>query len=92
MLTSPALPASTFIKGKAELSAGLSEEATRLLGGLEHLLWGQAGGTGLVQPGEEKAPERPYCGLPVPKLLRGKLEKDTLLRSVMIGQGVMALE
>jgi len=34
------------------------------------LLQRQAEGAGLVQPGKEKAPGRPYCGLPV---LRGSL-------------------
>jgi len=29
------------------------------------LPWGKAERVGIVQPGEEKAPGRPYCGLPV---------------------------
>ena len=36
------------------------------------LLWGQAERAGAVQPGEEKAPGRPDCGLPV---LKGSLQK-----------------
>ena len=36
------------------------------------LLGGKAGRAGAAQPGEEKAPRRPYCGLSV---LRGGLEE-----------------
>jgi len=37
------------------------------------LLWRQAGGGGLVQPGEEKALGRPHCSLPV---LEGELKQE----------------
>jgi len=37
------------------------------------LLGGKAGRAGAAQPGEEKAPGRPYCGLPV---LKGAYKKD----------------
>ena len=44
------------------------EEATEMIPGLHTpLLRGQAERVGTVQPGEEKAPGRPYSSLPVPE-------------------------
>lgn len=42
--------------------------------------------------GLEKAPGRPYSGLPVPKLVYKKLERYFLSENVVIRQGVMALK
>jgi len=42
------------------------EEATKMVGGLEHLSYEERLRVGAVQPGGEKAPGRPYCSLPVP--------------------------
>jgi len=44
------------------------------------------------QPGEEKAPGRPYSSLSAPKgeLIR-KMGTDFLVRTIAIGQGVMVL-
>jgi len=53
---------------------------------------GQAERVGALQPGEEKAPGRPYCGLPV--LKRGLIRKmgtAFLVGPVAIAQGVMVL-
>jgi len=55
------------------------------------LLGGKAGRAGAVQPGEEKAVGRPYCGLPVPEGAARELERDFLQGHVVIGQGIMAL-
>lgn len=56
------------------------------------LLWRQTEGAGFVQPGEEKEDlGTPYSvlNLPVPKGgLTGKLGRDPLSRSVVIGEGV----
>jgi len=46
-------------------------------------LWGKAGRVGAVQPGEEKAPGRPYCSLSV---LNGGL-KERLAQTFQ--QGVL---
>ena len=59
--------------------------------GLEHLPYEDRLRVGVVQPGEEKAPGRPYSGLPV---LKGGYRKDgegLLSGSVVMGQGVMVL-
>ena len=48
----------------------------------------QVGG---VQPGEEKAPGRAYRGLPVLKGGTGKMGRDSLSGSVVIGQGATVL-
>jgi len=47
----------------------------------------------LVQPGEEKPPEKPYSGLLLPKGgLQGlQLRMDSLSGSVVIGQGIAVL-
>lgn len=54
------------------------------------LLWRQTEGAGFVQPGEEKEDlGTPYSNLPVPKGgLTGKLGRDPLSRSVVIGEAV----
>jgi len=48
---------------------------------------------GAVQPGEEKAPDRSYCGL---SILKGSLQEmmgtDFLVGPVVIGQRVMVLK
>jgi len=47
-----------------ELLVWAQRRATKMIRGLEHLsLWGKAKRVGAVQSGEEKAAERPYCGL-----------------------------
>ncbi|GAB0185906.1 triadin [Grus japonensis] len=54
------------------------------------LLRREAERVGVVQPGEEKAPGRPYSSLPVPEeYLKGigKLERDCLQGHGVIGQG-----
>ena len=43
-------------------------------------LRGQAERIGVVQPGEEKAPGRPYSGLPVVKGGYGKAEEGLFIR------------
>lgn len=43
------------------------EDHKHYLGGGTLLLQRQPGGVGVVHPGEEKAPERPYSDPPVPK-------------------------
>ena len=44
-------------------------------------------GAGLVQPGEEKAPGRTHCSLPVlQEGLQEKMGRDSLLGNVVIGQ------
>jgi len=43
------------------------EEATKMIRGLEHLCCEERLRAGAVQLKEEKAPGRPYCGLPVPE-------------------------
>jgi len=44
----------------------------------------------VIQPGEEKAPGRPYSSLPVPERGPiGKLERDFLEGHGVIGQGVI---
>jgi len=48
------------------------EEATKMIRGLEHLSCEERLRVGAVQPGEEKAPGRPYCGLSV---LKGGLQE-----------------
>jgi len=56
------------------------------------LLCGKAVRVGAVQPGEEKAPGRPYCGLSV--LEEGFIRKtgtNVLAGPVVTGQGVMVL-
>jgi len=53
------------------------------------LLWGKAERVGAVQPGEEKAEERPNSSLPVPE--GGLLETDFLQGHVGTGQGLTAL-
>ena len=56
------------------------------------LLWRKFGGSGLVLLGEEKAPRRPHCGLPV---LEGSFttrrESDFLHHLIVIEQGEMTL-
>ena len=44
------------------------EEATEKIRGLEHLSSDKRRRVGAVQPGEEKAPGRPYSSLPVPEM------------------------
>jgi len=47
---------------------------------------------GVVQPGEERAPGRPYCGLSVSEGgLKERRGKISLERPVVLGQGVMVL-
>jgi len=43
------------------------EEATKMIRGLEHLSYEEWLRVGAVEPGEEKALGRLYCGLPVPE-------------------------
>jgi len=51
------------------------------------ILWRKAERVGVVQPGEEEAPGRPYCSLSICKrgLIR-KMERDFLPRPVVTGQ------
>jgi len=51
----------------------------------------QAEGVRAVQPGEEKAPGRPYAAFQYLKGPRRELERDFLQGHVVIGQGGMAL-
>ena len=55
------------------------------------LLHKKAEGAGLVQSGEEEAPETLYSGLPVPEGGPQESRGETLLRSIVIGQGIMVL-
>ena len=55
------------------------------------LLRGQAERAGAVQPGEEKAPGRPYCSLPVLKGAHRKMGTGFSAGPVAIAQGIMVL-
>ncbi|GAB0186763.1 cAMP-dependent protein kinase inhibitor alpha [Grus japonensis] len=61
-----------------------------IIRGLEHLSHEERPRAGLVQPGEEKALGRPYCGL---SILKGGRKMGTGFSAgpVVIGQGVTAL-
>ncbi|GAB0178655.1 hypothetical protein GRJ2_000330800 [Grus japonensis] len=50
-----------------ELLEGVQRRATKMSRRLEHLSCEDSLGVGVVQPGEEKAPGRPYSSLPVPE-------------------------
>jgi len=58
---------------------------------MEPLLRGKAERAGVAQPEEEKAPQRPYCDLPVSKRGLEKRRGDFLVEPVVIGKGVMVL-
>ena len=78
----------TLYSAHAQFKIGLAISAKQA----EKLLRASGEGVGFVQPGEEKAPERPYSGLPVPKgVPTRKLGTDSLSGGVVIGQGGMAL-
>lgn len=49
------------------------EETIKIMKGLENVCYGDRLRFGVVQSGEERAPGRPYCNLPVPK---GDYEKN----------------
>ena len=51
-------------EGHGPVGAG-PEEATKMIQGLEPLLWGKAERVGAVQPAKENAAGRPYCSLSV---------------------------
>jgi len=50
-----------------ELLERVQRRATKTIQGLEHLFCEDRLRVGAVQPGEEKAPGRPYCGPSVPE-------------------------
>jgi len=55
-------------------------------------LWGKAEGVGAVQPGEEKALGRPYCGLPVPEGACERAGERLFTGARSAGQGVQDKE
>ena len=50
-----------------DLLEQIQRRATKMIRGMEHLSYEDRLRVWVVQPGEEKAPGRPYSGLPVPK-------------------------
>ena len=85
----PALGA-PMSEGHGPAQAG-PEEAMKMIRGLEQLPCEDRLRVGGVQPGEEKALERPYSGLPVLKGGTGKVGRETLSGGVGIGRGLTAL-
>jgi len=66
--------------------------ATKMIRGRDNLSYEERLRAGAVQPGEEKAPRRPYCGLfSSERGLIRTMGTGFLVRPVAIGQGVMVL-
>jgi len=72
---------------------GSREGSQKIIQGLEHLSYEERlRALGLVRPGEEKAPGRPYSSLPVPEGgLQERWRQTFLAGCVVIKQGLMVL-
>jgi len=56
-----------------DLLKWVQRRATKMIRGMEHHSYEERLGVGVLQPGEERAPRRPYCGLSV--LVKGLSER-----------------